>query len=164
MALFIKKYQYNNEQNENAHGKIFGKAVMVGEVGIEELASEIQDNCTVKRSDVLAVLSELGPTMKKMVQKSYKVRIPYLGTFQLGVKSIGVENWDDYDVKKHCKSIKVKFRPEYTIEERHAVKEMTRGCVLSFIPKGMQYLNDEGGSSGSGSGGSGSSGTINDQP
>ena len=164
MALFIKKYQYNNEQNENAHGKIFGKAVMVGEIGIEELANEIQDNCTVKRSDVLAVLSELGPTMKKMVQKSYKVRIPYLGTFQLGVKSIGVENWDDYDTKKHIKGTKVKFRPEYTIENRHVVKEMTRGVVLSFLPKGLAYMNDEGSSSSGSGSGSNNGGTINDQP
>ena len=163
MAVFIKKYQYNNEQNENAHGKIFGRAVTVGEVEIEELANEIQENCTVKRSDILAVLSEMGPSIKKMVQKSYKVRIPYLGTFKLGVKSIGVENWDDYDVKKHVKGVKVMFRPEYTIEQRHAVKEMTRGVKLSELPKNLAYLNDEGESEG-GQTNTNQGGTINDQP
>jgi predicted histone-like DNA-binding protein len=162
MAVFIKKYQYNNEQNENAHGKIFGRAVTVGEVEIEELANEIQENCTVKRSDILAVLSEIGPSIKKMVQKSYKVRIPYLGTFKLGVKSIGVENWDDYDVKKHIKGVKVMFRPEYTIENRHAVKEMTRGVTVALVPKTLAYLNDD--AEGDGQTNTNQGGTINDQP
>ena len=97
----------------------------------------------MKRSDLLAVLSELGPTIKKMMQKSYKVRIPYLGTFKLAVNSYGVDKWDEYDVKKHIKAVKVMFRPEYTIEQRHAVKELTRGLKLAELPKRVTYPGDE---------------------
>ena len=162
MTVFIKKYQFNNEKIETAHRKWYGRAVVIDEADIEELANEIQENCTVKRSDILAVLSEMGPSIKKMIQKSFKVQIPYLGTFKLGVKSLGVDDADDFDVRKHIKGVKVLFRPETKIENGHAVKELTRGARVAELPKNLSYLTDEDDDNAGGSQQGG--GTVNDEP
>lgn len=158
MTVFVKKIQNNNRKMEKAYGKYYGHAVIIDEVGIEELASEIQENCTAKRADVLAVLSELGPTVTKMIQKSLKVRIPYLGTFKMSVKSEGVEKPEDYDVRQHIRSVRVLFRPEYTIEQGHAVKEMTRGVKIAELPKNLTAIPDSDDS------GNPDDGFIEDQP
>ena len=76
MTVFVKKYQNTNEKMTKMYRKWYGKAVIVDKVEIDQLANEIQDNCTVKRSDILAVLSELGPAIKKELQRSMKVYIP----------------------------------------------------------------------------------------
>jgi predicted histone-like DNA-binding protein len=143
MSLFIKKYQFKNRKMQAAHNKWFGRAVMVDEVSLEELADEIQDNCTVKRSDILAVMSELGPAMKRWMQKSMKVKIPYLGSFRLAVKSTGVDAPEEYDLKKNVKGVKVLFRPEESVDNGHRVKEMTRGVRVAELPKNLTTLPDD---------------------
>ena len=142
MTVFVKKYQNNNENMTKSYRKWYGRTVMVDKVEIEELANEIQENCTVKRSDVLAVLSELGPSIKKVVQRSMKVTIPYLGTFKLGVKTVGADSAEEFDVAKNVKAVSVKFFPETKVENGHRVKELTRGARVSELPKHMAYLAD----------------------
>lgn len=163
MTVFVKKYQNNNRKNESAFGKWYGRAVVIDKVEIEELADEIQDNCTVKRSDILAVLSEMGPAIKKMVQKSIKVTIPYLGSFKLGVKSMGVDEADDYDTKKHVKGLHVIFHPETKKEQGRMVKELTRGARVAEVPKNLAYLTDEDDETGGNQGGNQDT-TANDEP
>lgn len=144
MSLFIKKYQNKNEKLEKVFNKWFGRAVIIDTVEIEELAGEIQDNCTVKRADILAVLSELGPTIKKMVQKSMKVRIPYLGTFKLAVNTTGADTAEEFDLKANVKNVKVVFYPETKVESGRRVKELTRGVKVAELPKNAVYTDDEG--------------------
>ena len=142
MSLFIKKYQYNNEKNEKAFGKWYGRAVIIDKVQIEELAAEIEDNCTVKRADILAVLSELGPTIKKVLQRSMKVVIPYLGSFKLAVKSTGTEAIEDFDLKKNITNVRVLFYPETKVDNGRMVKELTRGVRVAELPKNASYLEE----------------------
>jgi len=165
MSLFIKKYQNNNKEMKNAYGKWYGRAVIMDKVQIEDLASEIEDNCTVKRADILAVLSELGPAIKKEVQRSLKVTIPYLGTFKLGVKSTGAENMEEYDIKKNVKGVRVLFYPETKLDGNHMVKELTRGVRVAELPKNASYLEDEGDNTDdSQQQGGGTSGSVEEQP
>ena len=142
MSLFIKKYQYNNEKNEKDFGKWYGRAVIIDKVQIEDLAAEIEDNCTVKRADILAVLSELGPTIKKVLQRSMKVVIPYLGSFKLAVKSTGTEAIEDFDLKKNITNVRVLFYPETKVDNGRMVKELTRGVRVAELPKNASYLEE----------------------
>lgn len=164
MSLFIKKYQYKNEKNKSANNKWFGRAVAIDEVGIEELADEIQDNCTVKRSDILAVLSEMGPAMKKWMQKSMKVRVPYLGLFRLSVHSSGVDAPEEFDLRKNIKSVAVRFFPETKIDNGHAVKELTRGVRVAEVPKNLKNIVDDDDNSDDNGGGSTNETTPEMQP
>ena len=63
MALNYKIYQSN--ANNSTKGKFYARASHKETVGIKELAAVMQDNCTVKHSDIVAVLSELSEVMKQ---------------------------------------------------------------------------------------------------
>ena len=145
MTVFVKKVQNNIRSNEKSFGKYYGRVAILSEVGIEELADIIQENSTLKRADVLAVLSEMGPAIKRQLQKSFKVRIPYLGVFKMSMKSEGVENIEDYDVRKHVKTLKVQFIPETTVDQGHRVKELVRGSKLAILPKNLfsEVISDD---------------------
>ena len=141
MKLFIKKYQNNNEKS-NAFGKTYGRTVMLGTTELEELATEIQESCTATRADILAVLSALGPAIKRKLQSSMRVMIPYLGTFKLGVKTKGEVLEEDFDVRKNVLGVHVVFQPETKVENGHRVKELTRGVRLAELPKNLMALAD----------------------
>ena len=87
MALFVKLVQNIDPLTPRAFGLWFGRAVHLETITLKELATTMQENCTVKRSDILAVLAELVDTMKYEMQRGRKVSIDGLGTFRLGVHS-----------------------------------------------------------------------------
>ena len=122
------KYQNKNAKNVKAFGKWYGRAFIDESVDIEKLAVKMQDNCTVKRADILAVLSELGPTMRDLLQDSKRVVIPYLGAFKLGIVTTGADTEGEFS-SKNVKGIRVNFQPTVKVEpDGRRVKEMTAGC------------------------------------
>lgn len=112
MALFFRKYQ-DKSSNEAKNGKWYARAVVNDTIEIEELARRMQDNCTVKRADILAVLSELGPTVKDLMHESKRVRIPYLGAFKLGINTTAAESREKFTVN-NIKKAHVLFQPAIT--------------------------------------------------
>lgn len=147
--LFYRKYRNNNAQNKG-FGKWYGRAVITETVGIEEIAQELQANCTVKRADVLAVLSELGPVIGTLLTNSKRVHIPYVGFFKLGLKSKGADTFDDFNVREHVAGVKILFQPETrTTESGKRVKKMIEGVSITELPDRMydniEDPDDEGG-------------------
>ena len=69
MAVFYRLYQ-DNRSNSTHPGEWYARAVHTGTVDIDGLAEEMQANCTVKRADIVAVLSELVETMQRHLQMS----------------------------------------------------------------------------------------------
>ena len=92
--------KYIKMQNKNrdsaAFGKYFATAVYDKKfVETDELASFIQQQASVKKSDIGAVLDELGEAMKHYFELGQKVRIKGLGIFKVGFSSIGVTKAED---------------------------------------------------------------------
>ena len=92
--------KYIKMQNKNrdsaAFGKYFATAVYDKKfVETDELASVIQQQASVKKSDIGAVLDELGEAMKHYFELGQKVRIKGLGIFKVGFSSIGVTKAED---------------------------------------------------------------------
>ena len=132
MKLFFKKY-LNQVKNSKMFGKWYGRVAITESIGIEEIADKMQDNCTVKRADILAVLSELGPTVKDLLQDSKRVKIPYLGAFKLGISTSGATSADEFTVG-NIKNVKVMFQPETVVSGGHRVKELTRNVSIAELP------------------------------
>lgn len=132
--LFYRKYQNNNPQN-SGYGKWYGRVVITETVGIEYLATKMQDNCTVKRADILAVLSELGPTMSDLLKDSKRVRIPYLGCFKLGIKTTGEEDPEKFNARTNVDNVHVIFQPETKATEAgKMVKVLVEGVSVMELP------------------------------
>ncbi|UKK51036.1 DNA-binding protein [Prevotella sp. E13-17] len=134
MKLFFKKY-VNEVKNSKMFGKWYARVAITETVGIEEIAVKMQDSCTLKRADILAVLSELGPTVRDLLQDSKRVKLPYLGSFKLAISTTGADSAEAFTAS-NVKSVRVAFQPETHISaDKHRVKELTSGCRLMELPE-----------------------------
>lgn len=105
-------------QNKNirsaAFGKWFANAVYdKGFVETKQLAEFIQTQASVKRSDIIAVLDELGSAMKHFFEMGQKVRLDGIGIFRVGFSSIGVAKAEDVGAQ-NITTRRVIFIPETT--------------------------------------------------
>ena len=102
----------NKNRDSAAFGKYFATAVYDKKfVDTDELASFIQQQASVKKSDIGAVLDELGEAMKHYFELGQKVRIKGLGIFKVGFSSIGVTKAEDVS-SATITDRRVLFQPE----------------------------------------------------
>ena len=92
MSQKFTKLQNNNSKS-TAYGKWFATAVYDQRfVETEELANYIQQLASVKKSDIKAVLDELGGAMKHYFELGQKVKLDGIGIFKVGFSSIGTSD------------------------------------------------------------------------
>ncbi len=136
---FIKSK--NNNLRSTAYGKYFAKAVYdKGFIGTKQLAEFIQTQASVKRSDIVAVLDELGSAMKHFFELGQKVQLDGIGIFKVGFSSIGVGKAEDCGAQ-NITTRRVLFTPETTRvvtgQERRA-----NGTVKQKYSIAKQLLKD----------------------
>lgn len=79
---------------------------------MKKLAEIMQANCTVKYSDILTVLTELGEVMKNELLNSKPVKIMGLGTFRVSLRSRGCADLNTFNIKNSIVGARVRFYPE----------------------------------------------------
>ena len=111
MAQKFKKLQNTNDDS-TAFGKWFATAVYDQHfITTEELAEFIQTQASVKKSDIKAVLDELGDALKHFFELGQKVKLDGIGIFKVGFSSIGVNDKDDCGAQ-NITTRRVLFQPE----------------------------------------------------
>ena len=111
MSQKVQIYKNLNDKSL-AYGKYYVRPVYDNQfITTETLAAFIQTQCTVKRSDIKAVLDELGSAMKHFFEMGQKIKIDNIGVFKVGVIS------SPSDTKEACSASNVKsahviFSPE----------------------------------------------------
>ena len=111
MSQKFKKLQNTNDDS-TAFGKWFATAVYDQHfISTEELAEFIQTQASVKKSDIKAVLDELGSAMKHFFELGQKVRLDGIGIFKVGFSSIGVNSKEDCGAQ-NITTRRVLFQPE----------------------------------------------------
>ena len=111
MAQKFKKLQNTNDDS-TAYGKWFATAVYDQHfITTEELAEFIQTQASVKKSDIKAVLDELGGALKHFFELGQKVKLEGIGTFKVGFSSIGATTKDDCGAQ-NITTRRVLFLPE----------------------------------------------------
>ena len=109
---FIKSQ--NKNRTSLAYGKYFAQAVYDNHfIGTEELADFIQRQASVKKSDIKAVLQELGEAFKHFFEMGQKIKLDGIGIFKVGFSSIGVAKIDDCSAQT-ITTRRVLFQPETT--------------------------------------------------
>ena len=108
--------KYIKTQNKNdksaAYGKYYAQAVYDTKfIETEELAAFIQTQASVKKSDIVAVLQELGEAMKHFFELGQKIHLKGIGIFKVGFSSIGVTKKDDCTAST-ITTRRVLFQPE----------------------------------------------------
>ena len=113
MAVKYKLMQ-NGDEDSAYFGQYYAKAVHTDEINLEKVAERVQRNCSMKKSDCLAVLTELVEVMKDELQASHSVRIDGLGTFKVGIKGSYAKTAAAFNPAKNISGYKVNFRPSFT--------------------------------------------------
>ena len=148
MALKYR-LKVNNNDKQNTYGMFYARAVVDETVGIEYLAEKIEENVSVKRADVLAVLSELSVVLKEALQESKRVVIPYLGAFKLSLRSAAAADKESFNVREHIKGINVHFLAEgHTDSKGRVYRELTRGTTFKLATDGTPKPKNSSGSDG----------------
>jgi len=144
------KYRLHKDTRatSKSFGKWYARSITMGTVTTNELAQIMQDNCTVKRSDIRAVLDELSQTIRLQLQDSKSVRIDGLGTFRIGLSSKGADSAEKFNVKEHVTKLRILFQPETTaIDMNRRSAELLRGCKVSELPLNtVEKTSGQGGS------------------
>ena len=111
MSQKFRKLQNKNDES-TAYGKWFATAVYDQRfITTEELAEFIQTQASVKKSDIKAVLDELGGALKHFFELGQKVKLDGIGIFKVGFSSIGTATKDDCGAQT-ITTRRVLFQPE----------------------------------------------------
>ena len=111
MSQKYRKIQNKNDES-TAYGKWFATAVYDQRfIETEELAEFIQTQASVKKSDIKAVLDELGGALKHFFELGQKVKLDGIGIFKVGFSSIGTATKDDCGAQT-ITTRRVLFQPE----------------------------------------------------
>ncbi len=135
MAIRYKLVQ-NKISGHDCYGKFYARSIKTGEINIKDIERIIEQNCSLKRSDVRAVLTELVDTIKDKLQDGYTVNLDELGRLSLGVKSEGVYREADFNVKKHITGLNVNYRPcthRIGNGDRRLVAPLAEGCEFKKV-------------------------------
>ena len=137
MAVLYRLYQ-NNQPTSEQYKKWYGRSVAIDTVTTDQIAAEIEANCTVKRADILAVLSELVVVMKRELQNSKRVCLDRFGAFKIGISTRPAEAAKDFNVKDNVRGVRVIFQPELHIDATgRRVKSFLDGCKVAELPVNM---------------------------
>ena len=111
MSQKFTKLQNKNDES-TAYGKWFATAVYDQHfIETEELANYIQQQASVKKSDIKAVLDALGGAMKHYFELGQKVKLEGIGIFKVGFSSIGATTKDTCGAA-NITTRRVLFQPE----------------------------------------------------
>ena len=106
MSLLYKIVRDNRKNSTNLY---YGRAVQIQAIGTDQLADIIQRNCTLKKSDVVAVINELVEVMTDQLQNSVTVKLDGFGTFKIGLKTVGADKPENFSISRNVKGLRVNF-------------------------------------------------------
>ncbi|QYR10912.1 HU family DNA-binding protein [Prevotella sp. Rep29] len=115
MAVFYTLYQ-NNREGFATKGKWYARVRVNKVKTMKDIAREIQDIASVRKSDVMAVLTELPDVMNKMLQEGHRVKLDGFGSFKVGIKTKPSDTVKDFSVTKNIKSSHIIFQPDRLYE------------------------------------------------
>ena len=134
MSVFYRLHQ-DKSQNTKRSGKWYARAVSMSTVSTRQLAEIMQRNCTVKKSDILAVLDELVETMRDQLQDSKRVKLDGFGSFKIGIRSCGAATPKDFSTSENVKGMRVIFMPERSTDSAgNHTKQFLQGAKVEELP------------------------------
>ena len=145
------------------YGKWYPRAVITQTVDTEMLATIMQRNCTLKKADIVAVISELIETMADQLQDSKRVKLNGFGSFKIGIRGEGADSAADFSTSKNIKGLHVLFQPEVKTDGSGLrQKTFITGCSVQEAPKNDVDTTKPANSGSNGGNGGGSHEPIGD--
>ena len=143
MPVFYRLHQDQSVGTKRS-GKWYARMVPTSCINTRQLAEIIQRNCTVKKSDVMAVLEELVETMRDQLQDSKRVKLDGFGSFKIGINCKGARSAKAFTVNDNIEDLHVVFTPERTTDNAgNRVKQLLQGATCIELPDNKVVNEDE---------------------
>ena len=131
MAVRYKLYQNAIKTSKN-YKKWYARATVNDVITTEQIAYKIQQNCSVKKSDVKAVLDEMVEVMTEALQDGKRVKIGGIGSFKIALSSKPSDNREDFNARQCIYGLRVAFNPEVKVNgSGRRVKAFLDGVQLA---------------------------------
>ena len=91
MPVFYRLHQDQSVGTKRS-GKWYARMVPTSTINTKQLAAIMQRNCTVKVSDIRAVIEEMIETMRDQLQDSKRVKLDGFGSFKIGINCKGARS------------------------------------------------------------------------
>ena len=101
-----------NKPTLKNYGRYKAVAMHFQTIDAEQVAQEVQDNCSAKRSDVELVLGELLEVLTRHLKQGDRVRLKYIGLMKMELDSEKVDSPKDFDPAKHIRGVRLHLLPE----------------------------------------------------
>lgn len=119
--------------------QFYAKAEQMGTMDINAIADEIQSNCSLKRSDVVACISEFIDVFKRNLQMGVCMHLNGLGRFRMGIKGSYAKTEKAFSVANNIKRCHVNFMPDGKIVKGTTV--ITNDDGTTYIKKTRTRVN-----------------------
>ena len=135
MAVPYYVYQDNRR---NGTRLWYGRATFFGTLTLDDIAAEIQNNCSLRESDCKAINWELVEAISYELKNSSKVVLDGLGYFTPAFRSAGAVTEDKFTAEENIKNLRVNFNAKWHIERSgnggKAVRKWTQGTGFKEMP------------------------------
>jgi predicted histone-like DNA-binding protein len=109
MAVWLRKVKRDNPQNRS-QSKWYLTQEKSGNVGIKDIAKEIEGRSALSLGDVQSVLSNLMEVLPVFLKLGQSVNLEGFGTFRISVTSEGTATPEELNAR-HVKGVKLLFLP-----------------------------------------------------
>ena len=111
------KYKIEKRRDNINHRDYYIPQPTAGQaVGVDEIARQINDMCTVSPADVVAVLQALQDVMVRNLKQGYSVRLGKVGSFSVKMSATPADAPENVTAK-NVKEIGVKFRANAELKQ-----------------------------------------------
>ena len=108
MPVFYRLHQDQSVGTKRS-GKWYARMVPTSTINTKQLAAIMQRNCTVKVSDIRAVIEEMIETMRDQLQDSKRVKLDGFGSFKIGINCKGARSAKAFTVTDNIKDVHIVF-------------------------------------------------------
>lgn len=120
----------------------YGRATHFGTVTLDDLAEQVQQTCSLTKSDCVAINTELVELLSYELSNSNCVSLDGLGYFKPAIKSKGAVAADKFTPAENIVGSSVRFVPEWKITggsygNRKATRFLTSGVEFKKMPQAL---------------------------
>lgn len=105
--------------------KYYAQAINSGRTDLDTVCDEIAEQCALTSADVKAMLDRMNFILNKELRMGRIVQLGELGSFRLGVGSVGAEKEDDFHVAM-IKKPKIIFTPGKKLQATRSLTKFER--------------------------------------
>lgn len=141
MSVRYKLVQ-NNREGSKTRGKWYARAVPTGIVHSEQIAGDIEEKCSLTKSDVLGVITELVTQMRRHLLAGERVVLDGFGGFKCGICTSPADSAKDFTASKNVKSVHIIFQPSVQKSaDGKRMKSLLTGVTVEEM--GMYHVDKE---------------------